>query len=94
MCMVSYVGDFYSDQFRRYPPLGGFPNQTGPTQAEFDELKRRVDEMIDLMKKAAEIDKKTGQPDCQMDDKLALLRQIAAAVGVDLDKEIKGAAST
>lgn len=58
---------------------------TPVSREEFDKLKKEVEEMKDLMQKAIEIDKKTGQPNCEMEEKLAILRAVAKAVGVNLD---------
>lgn len=89
MCVVSFVGDFYRDQWKPYYPNGwGTPPDVG--RAEFDQLKRQVEEMKELLKRAAEYDKAHGQPDCQNDDKMAILRQIAAAVGIKLEEPKDG----
>lgn len=90
MCVVSFVGDSYRRHFNEPPyrqfswwPEGG--QSAGPTQAEFDALKVKVDEMIAMLKAARQYDAATGAAGCEMDEKLALLRKIAALVGVDLD---------
>jgi len=87
-----------------YPGWPSFPNDTPVidnitigtstfepmvTKKEFDELKRKVDEMVELLKRAKEYDKKNNEPDCEVEDKMDLLRRVAKAVGVDLDKAIK-----
>ena len=41
--------------------------------------------MIELLKKAKEYDTRTGQPDCEMEDKVAFLRQLAKYLNVDLE---------
>lgn len=98
MCVVSMVGDFYRDQFKQapwekyiYQPIC----QPEVTKADFDKLREKVDEMVDLLKRAQAYDIATGQAGCEMEEKLALLRQIAALVGVDLDevlaKKVAGA---
>lgn len=58
---------------------------SGPTQSEFDALKREVWDMKELLKLASEYDRKTGQPDCETDEKMAVLRGVAKLVGVNLD---------
>lgn len=55
------------------------------SREEFEQLKREVQEMKELLKRAKKYDEDTGQPDCQMDQKVALLRKIAEAVGVNLN---------
>lgn len=49
------------------------------TEEEFDALKREIEEMKKLLMKAKEYDERTGQPDCEMDDKVELLRKIEPA---------------
>jgi hypothetical protein len=87
MCTVSMVGDFYRDRWTQPPPM--FPDHyminTPVTRGEFDALKREVAEMKELLKAAKRIDEVTGQPDCEMADKVEVLRRVADLVGVDLD---------
>lgn len=54
------------------------------SRAEFEKLKKEVEEMKRLLTMAKEIDQKTGQASCQMEDKVATLRKVAEMVGVDL----------
>lgn len=54
------------------------------SRAEFDELKRQVAEMKELLKRAKAYDEATGQADCEMDEKMDILRKVAKMVGVDL----------
>jgi hypothetical protein len=64
--------------------LGGSLNLV--TREEFDALKKDVLEMkADLIKARAE-DIKNGEPDCEMESKVALLKKIAEVVGVSLDE--------
>lgn len=89
----TYPVDVYPSQ-----PWGPFPseketlpdiarrltnNQT-VTREEFDKLKESVKEMKELLIKAIEYDKRTGQPECENEDKIKLLRSIAKLVGVEL----------
>jgi len=90
MCTVSFVGDFYKKTWEPYVQPGQInPNWTPTsewlfkppvTREEFEQLRKEVHEMIDLMKKAKEIDEKTGQPDCENEEKLKLLRVVAKAI--------------
>lgn len=94
MCTVSMVGDHYRDIWKDRPwypqPAVPMPSTApiiiGPeiTRAEFDDLKRQVAEMKELLKRAKRYDEENGQADCEVDDKMELLRKIAKAVGVDL----------
>lgn len=52
---------------------------------EFEALKRDVAEMKELLRRAKEYDERNGEPECEIDEKMALLRRVASAVGVDLD---------
>lgn len=98
MCVVSMVGDHYADKWRdKYPirpdPIvWPWPNQTAPdnhpTRAEFDALRKEVEEMKELLKRAKEYDERNGEPDCEVDEKMELLRRVAAAVGISLDDVI------
>jgi hypothetical protein len=101
MCAYSMVGDYYREMLpqRDYWPnvqpwvgggagaggVAGALNPFGPSKADFDALKRDVEEMKQLLKRAIEYDKRTGQPDCESADKVAFIRKIADLAGVDLD---------
>lgn len=98
MCAVSNVGDFYSQKWSQNPPqqvagwssLSQQQNQFGfVTREDFDQLRREVLEMKDLLIKAKEIDEKTGQKDCEMEEKIKVLRTVAEMVGVSLDDVFK-----
>lgn len=95
MCSVSMVGDFYSDKWRErdyFPKVpmfpGVFPQPQYPipviSREEFDLLKREVSDMKELLKRAKEYDEKNGEPNCEIDEKIDLLRKVAKLVGVDL----------
>lgn len=83
MCTVSFVGDHFRDKW--YPEYQS-PSITIPqvSRAEFEDLKQEVLHMKELLRKAKDIDRATGQPDCEMEDKIRFIREIAEAVGVDL----------
>lgn len=91
MCVTSMVGDHYREKFTPwpypdYPPA--VPMHIGPTRTEFDALKRDVLEMKELLKRAKKYDEDNGEPECEMDEKMDLLRKVAKMVGVDLDDVI------
>lgn len=56
------------------------------TREEFDELKREVELLKDLLIAAKKYDEANNEPDCEVEEKVALLRAVAAAVGIDLDE--------
>lgn len=59
---------------------------SGVSQEEFDRLKREVEDLRELLLAAKKFDEETGQPDCQDDDKVDLIRKVAKLVGVDVDE--------
>ena len=96
MCVVSMVGDHYADKWRDWAPTPGIAHPAPPQgvrRDEFDQFRRDVEEMKKLLKRAKEYDERNGEPDCEIDEKMALLRRVAEAVGVSLDDVIgkKGA---
>jgi hypothetical protein len=96
MCVVSMVGDHYKDKWKDWPsvfnpepflpskPVFPFPNLV--SKEEFEALKAEVEEMKKLLERAVEYDKRTNQPHCEMEDKVALLKKVAEYVGVDLSE--------
>lgn len=92
MCAVSAIGDHYGQRFQQpqyqhwlnVNPYAGARVVTHPTQAEFDALKAEVEEMKKILMVAKKYDEDTGQADCHMDEKVALLKRVAELVGVDL----------
>ena len=94
MCASSMVGDHYNDMWRHrdfYPAPAAPLVISGPpeiTKAEFDELKRQVLEMKELLKRAIKYDKDNGEPECEIEEKMEILRKIAQLVGVNLDDVI------
>ena len=89
MCMVSNVGDGWAnkfpDQWPQFKPPYVHPYiQVGVSQADFDALRKEVEELKKLLEAAKKFDQATGQPDCQMEAKVKLIKDIAKLVGVDL----------
>jgi hypothetical protein len=64
-----------------------FPFEEKPNigRWEFEQLRKEVEEMKQLLIKALDYDKRNNEPDCQIEDKLETLRRIAAEVGINLD---------
>jgi len=99
MCVVSMVLDHYRDRwYERYP----FIPQTAPTitiapqvtREEFEAFRREFADMVELLKKAKIYDERTGQPDCEMDEKVEAIRRIAKVMGVDIDSVIASKAAS
>lgn len=65
-----------------YPPMPDI------SRAEFEDLKRQVLEMKELLKRAKKYDEDNGEPDCEIDDKMEILRRVAKLVNVDLNDVI------
>jgi hypothetical protein len=92
MCIVSNVGDWGRDELpKRFPDwLPQSPadkwTPTPPSREEFDRLRKEIEELKAMLKKAKELDKAMGLPDCQMESKIEFLRKCAELVGVDLDE--------
>ncbi len=99
MCTISMVGDWANNKWRKepwYPPF--VPQQPNQPQAdpikidlgqvtkeEFEALKKEVQELKDLLTRAKEYDERTNQPNCEMEEKVALIKAVAKAVGVNLE---------
>lgn len=58
----------------------------GPTQKEFDDLKKEVEILKGLLARAKEYDKKNNEPHCEIENKMEFLKAVAKLVNVDLDE--------
>jgi len=59
------------------------------TKEEFDALKKEMEALKKLLLAAKAYDEATGQPDCEMEEKVDLIKKIAKIVGVDM-KDVFG----
>lgn len=93
MCAVSVIGDDWKQRWptewpSALPPLepSSIPNNIRQyvTQAEFQELHKLVLQMKRELEEARAQDIANNEPDCEMEDKVELLKAIATAMGVDL----------
>lgn len=96
MCVVSSIGDYWKNNLPdKYPWVepyvggAGTYNYIPVSREEFDALKKDVEELKKLLQAAKEYDEKTGQPHCEHEDKIALIKKIAELVGVDM-KDVLG----
>lgn len=91
MCVVSMISDHYLDKWnlpKSFPPNTTY-TYPAVTRSEFEELKKEVLEMKILLQKAIEYDIKNDEPDCHIDDKVAILKKVAEMVGVSLEDVFK-----
>lgn len=93
MCIVSAVGDYWRDglpQKPYYPSIEDYLKQPlMPPQisrAEFDALKKDVEELKKLLVAAKKYDEAVGEPDCELEDKVALIKRLAKLVGVSMNE--------
>lgn len=56
------------------------------SKKDFDALKAEIEELKKLLLAAKRFDEATDQPECHDEEKIALIRQIADLVGVDVDE--------
>ncbi len=100
MCVYSMISDHYAGKwlgrickpYKVNPEPYVFPGwptaipavQPLVAKEDLDEIKREVAELKELLKKSRKYDEKTGQPDCGLEDKKKLLRELAERLGVDL----------
>lgn len=99
MCVVSFIGDHYEEKWQPYLPL--LPTAVGAdvnygikifpriSRSEFDQLKKEVEEMKKILIKAKIYDEKNNEPNCEMEEKIKFIKQIAKFVGIDLEDILK-----
>lgn len=99
MCTVSMIGDGWRDQFpERWPNIyphipkiddavsaAAFEEYKRKNEAEIAKLRKEIEELKELLLATKKFDEKTGQPNCEADDKVALIKKIAEMVGVDMN---------
>lgn len=92
MCVVSMVIDFYDDKWRPWPTFPGpyVPVPESPTVIPPPvkiPSQEEIDEFYKLLERAREYDKKTGQPDCALEEKKQKLIKLADELGVKISFE-------
>lgn len=87
MCVVSYV----SSEFVKQPNVLDLWQQVQPNSITpyispiaHANLKRQVEELKKALEIARQEDIKQGSPDCEMADKVAVIKGLAKYLGVDL----------
>lgn len=103
MCATSAVFDYWRET-HPYPPTIAQPYTVtypipGQQEKEVNDLKSEVGrlrkELLELRKlllAAKKFDEETGQPDCEMDEKVDFVRKFADMVGVDMSDVFPNAA--
>lgn len=84
MCTYSMIVDHYTQKWEQLqpritltPPFVLLNAEPAITDAEIKEFRTLLD-------RAREYDKKTGQPDCETDEKRQLLKAVADKLGIDV----------
>lgn len=95
MCVVSFVGDHFQDKWKPLEPYvnpqstsTSYTFTTAVSKEEFDALKKEVLDMKELLRKAKIYDEVNNEPNCEIEEKMEFLRQVAKLVGIDLDDVI------
>lgn len=101
MCVVSMIGDHFRDKWTNPGGYGAAVTAISPSMPnvmirpitpvgrdEFEALKREVEEMKALLRRAKAYDERNGEPDCEIDEKMDVLRKVAKLVGIDLNDVI------
>ena len=86
MCVVSNIGNQWQ---RGSGQQWSNVLDTGPTRFEFDALKAEMVALRSLLEAGKNFDTVTKQPDCEDEDKVALIKRLAKAVGVDMSSVFK-----
>lgn len=95
MCVVSNVGDYWKDVTwpNRYQSIpidtitSAKPIDLGQVFQDVEKLKKEVEELKKLLLAAKAYDEALGEPHCETDEKVALIKKLAELVGVDM-KEV------
>lgn len=88
MCTVSMVTGYFKDYTQPKLPTGlgtaGWaPNSV--SREEFEALRKEVLELRKLLEAAKAYDTATGQHNCQKEENVKIIKQIAENLGVDLN---------
>jgi hypothetical protein len=84
MCVVSFVSDHFLQKPNWNIPVTQFQNFPQVTREEFEQLKKEVLEMKELVMKAKAYDDANNQPHCENHEKIEMIKRIADFVGVDM----------
>ena len=83
MCVVSNIGDSWRTGLpSRWPNVDPLIPRI-PTR-DLESLKKEIEELRLLLLAAKKFDNETGQAKCETEDKVALIKRLAEALGVDM----------
>jgi len=98
MCVVSNVmggfGEDNQDYIKKFP-LDHSPNPypditwSSISRAEFEELKRRVEQLERDLIAAKKQDEEEGNPDCEHQDKIDFIKNLCKHFGLDIEEVLK-----
>ena len=86
--MISFIGtEFTKTVTDTYPwvQTSGVWYDAYVSRQEFEELKKEVQSLVKLLKAAKIYDEEMGQKDCEMEEKVALIKGLAEFLDVDLE---------
>ena len=99
MCVYSNIGDFWKEKHWQSWPnptsmptpvekIVVWPNQE-VTKEDIEEVKKELQEIKKLLIAAKEYDRNTGHPDCEVDEKVRMFKEVTEALkekfGIDVD---------
>lgn len=59
------------------------------TKQELEILRREIQQLKELLKRAIKYDEQNNEPHCEVDAKIALIKAVAEALGIDLTEVLK-----
>lgn len=86
MCAVSMVLDHYKDKWQDFYPIAqpDYKPNSYYDRLEIEKLRKEVEELKKLVKRARQYDEDTGQKDCELVEKKEYLKKIADILGIEL----------
>ncbi len=94
MCVVSMIADDWQRDILPTHPWATpnhYPNALPPSRAEFDALRAELERLKKELLAGKAQDAANGEPDCEMEDKIAILRELASMLDVDFTGVFKDA---
>ncbi len=98
MCVVSMIADDWRENILPNHPWvspsqlpGAYPVINNPTRAEFDALRAELEKLKRELLVGKAQDVANGEPDCEMEEKIAILHDLGELLGVNFDEVFKNA---